>query len=67
MVDLRTLHSKPHPKRILSLINALSRNIGTTASYETLSKETDIRVERHTIRKYLDQLSQTFILDELLP
>jgi predicted AAA+ superfamily ATPase len=64
-VDLRTLNSEPDPIRTAALIRSLSRNIATNATLETISTET--KISRQTIRKYLDQLTQIFILNELHP
>jgi predicted AAA+ superfamily ATPase len=67
-VDLRTLESPPSPQRISSLIKALARNISTEASISTLANEAEIfdgELTAQTARKYLDQLSQIYILEEL--
>jgi predicted AAA+ superfamily ATPase len=69
-VDFRNIKERPSKQRTLALINALSRNIATEASYETLAKEADIfdsnnKISTKTTRKYLDLLTQAFILDEL--
>lgn len=68
-VDLRTLDSPPDPERIGALIKSLSRNISTEASLEKLAQEAGlyeaVAPTTSTVRRYLDQLSQIFILDEL--
>jgi predicted AAA+ superfamily ATPase len=67
-VDLRTLESPPSPPRTSSLIKALARNISTEASISTLANEAEIfdgKLTAQTARKYLDQLSQIYILEEL--
>lgn len=68
-VDLRTLDSTPNPERIGALIKSLSRNISTEASLEKLAQEAGLYDSATpttlTVRRYLDQLSQIFILDEL--
>jgi len=68
-VDMRTLSSPPTPERITALIRSLSRNISTEASLEKLATETGLTnntvMAASTVRKYLDQLSEIFILEEL--
>jgi predicted AAA+ superfamily ATPase len=68
-VDMRTLENPPTPERIAALIKSLSRNISTETSIEKLAKETGLQdtftIATPTIRKYLDQLSEIFILEEL--
>jgi predicted AAA+ superfamily ATPase len=67
-VDMRTLKSPPDPFRMAALIFSLARNIATEASLEKLAAEADIHegsLAAKTVRKYLDQLAQIFILDEL--
>jgi predicted AAA+ superfamily ATPase len=67
--DMRTLTSPPTPERIAALIRSLSRNLSTEATLETLAKETGLTdpapIATSTIRKYLDQLTEIFILEEL--
>ena len=67
--DMRTLDTPPTPERITALIRTLSRNISTEASIEKLAKETGLpdtsSIAAVTIRKYLDQLSEIYILEEL--
>ncbi|MDR0308556.1 MAG: DUF4143 domain-containing protein [Coriobacteriales bacterium] len=51
-----------------ALIRALSRNVSTEASIELLAKEAGLDYEgisRPSVRKYLDQLTQIFVLEEL--
>ncbi|GHT67816.1 ATPase AAA [Bacteroidia bacterium] len=68
-VDMQKLESPPTPERISALIRSLSRNISTEASLEKLAAETGItdssQLVASTVRKYLDQLSDIFILEEL--
>ncbi len=68
-VDMRALSASPTPERIAALIRSLSRNISTEASLEKLAEETGL-IEKSpiitsTVRKYLDQLSEIFVLEEL--
>jgi predicted AAA+ superfamily ATPase len=68
-VDLRTLEAPPDPVRMSALIKALARNIATGASLEKLAAEADIpsgdTLATPTVRKYLDQLTRIFVLEEL--
>ncbi|MDR0438466.1 MAG: DUF4143 domain-containing protein [Bacteroidales bacterium] len=68
-VDMRTLSAPPTPERISALIRSLSRNISTESSLEKLATETGIidqsSIATSTVRKYLDQLSEIFVLEEL--
>jgi predicted AAA+ superfamily ATPase len=67
-VDLRTLDSPPDPIRVAALIRAVARNTSTQASLVKLAEESQIRDrEPHpqTVRKYLDQLTRIYVLDEL--
>ncbi|MDR0545762.1 MAG: DUF4143 domain-containing protein [Mycoplasmataceae bacterium] len=63
-IDLRTIASPPNPKRMEKLLLSLSRNIATQVNLAKLTKESNLGSPR-TVRKYLDQLSQIFILEEL--
>ncbi|MCL2803490.1 MAG: DUF4143 domain-containing protein [Micrococcales bacterium] len=67
-VDLQALDSAPDPVRITALIRALARNTATEVSLTKLAAEAQIG-ERgptaQTVRKYLDQLTQIYVLDEL--
>ena len=67
--DMRTLDSPPTPERIAALIRSLSRNISTEATLEKLARETGLTdttpIATSTVRKYLDQLTAIFILEEL--
>jgi predicted AAA+ superfamily ATPase len=69
-IDMRTLPAPPTPERIAALIRSLSRNISTEASLEKLAIETGFTdkspMSASTVRKYLDQLSEIFVLEELL-
>ena len=68
-VDMRTLTSPPTPERIAALIRSLSRNISTEATLEKLAAETGFSdkdaMAAATVRKYLDQLTEIFVLEEL--
>jgi predicted AAA+ superfamily ATPase len=68
-VDMQKLESPPTPERVSTLIRSLSRNISTETSLEKLAAETGItdslQMAASTVRKYLDQLSDIFILEEL--
>jgi predicted AAA+ superfamily ATPase len=67
-VDLRTLEQPPDPIRITALMRALARNTSTEVSLEKLSKEAELydeSITTKTIRKYLDQLTRVFVLEEL--
>jgi len=68
-IDMRTLPAPPTPERIAALIRSLSRNISTEASLEKLAAETGFTgnssMVASTVRKYLDQLSEIFVLEEL--
>ncbi|MDR3329682.1 MAG: DUF4143 domain-containing protein [Mycoplasmataceae bacterium] len=68
-VDMRKLKSPPDPIRMRELIKAIARNVGTQASMKKLGEEADIVQDadggNKTIRKYLDQLTQVFVLEEL--
>jgi predicted AAA+ superfamily ATPase len=67
-VDLRTLESPPDPIRVRALLRAVARNTATNATLEKLAKESlvdDSPLQGRTIRKYLDQLSRVFVVDEL--
>jgi predicted AAA+ superfamily ATPase len=67
-VDLRTLKSPPDPIRMAALIRAVARNISTEAGLEKLAQEAEISdgsLTAKTVRKYLDQLSRIFVLEEL--
>ncbi len=67
-VDLRTLESRSEPVRMGALLKALSRNISTEASLEKLAVESEIAsgsLSTPTVRKYLDQLTRIFVLEEL--
>ena len=68
-IDMRTLSTPPTPERIAALIRSLSRNISTESSLEKLAVETGFTdkstMAASTVRKYLDQLSEIFVLEEL--
>jgi len=67
-VDLRMLESPPDPVRMGALLKALARNTSTEASLTKLAAEAqlgDADLTAQTVRKYLDQLTQINVLDEL--
>ena len=68
-VDMRALPAPPTPERIAALIRSLSRNISTESTLEKLAAETGFTdkspMVASTVRKYLDQLSAIFVLEEL--
>lgn len=67
-VDLRAIDSAPDPIRMDALLKALARNISTEASLTKLATEAQIYgpgPTTQTTRKYLDQLTQINVLDEL--
>jgi len=68
-IDMRTLPAPPTPERVAALIRSLSRNLSTEASLEKLAAETGFTdksvMATNTVRKYLDQLSEIFVLEEL--
>ena len=68
-VDMRTLPAPPTPERMAALLRSLSRNISTEVSLEKLATETGFTnhaaIAASTVRKYLDQLSAIFVLEEL--
>jgi predicted AAA+ superfamily ATPase len=67
-VDLRLLDGRSEPVRMAALIKALARNISTEASLKKLAVESEIPsggLSTPTVRKYLDQLTRIFVLEEL--
>jgi predicted AAA+ superfamily ATPase len=67
-VDLRTLESPPDPIRMAALMRTVARNTSTEASLEKLAAEAEIfygKLTAPTVRKYLDQLTRIFVLEEL--
>lgn len=67
-VDLRTLDGRPDPQRMTALLKALARNTATEASLQKLALEAEIpsgNLSVPTVRKYLDQLTRIFVLEEL--
>ena len=68
-IDMRTLPAPPTPERIAALIRSLARNISTESALEKLAVETGFTdkspMAASTVRKYLDQLSEIFVLEEL--
>ncbi len=68
-VDLRTLDGRPDPIRMTALLRALARNTSTEAALQKLATEAEIPSGNHlsvpTVRKYLDQLTRIFVLEEL--
>lgn len=67
-VDVGSEINKTDPVRMRALLRAIARNISTEASVSKLAKEAEIdtdSVSAQTARKYIDQLSQIFVLQEL--
>jgi predicted AAA+ superfamily ATPase len=67
-VDLRSLEGRSEPVRMAALLKSLARNISTEASLEKLAAESEIpsgSLSTPTVRKYLDQLTRIFVLEEL--
>jgi len=67
-VDLRTLDARPHPARTAALLRVLARHTATEASLTKLAAEVEVEgagSSTQTVRRYLDQLTQIFVLDEL--
>jgi predicted AAA+ superfamily ATPase len=68
-VDMRNLPSPPTSERLAALLRSLSRNLATEASLEKLADETGFTdknaMATSTVRKYLDQLTEIFVLEEL--
>lgn len=67
-VDLRTVDGRPEPLRMAALLKALARNSATEASLQKLAEEAEIpsgNLSVPTVRKYLDQLTRIFVLEEL--
>jgi predicted AAA+ superfamily ATPase len=63
-IDLHSITSPPNPKRMEKLLLSLSRNMATQVDLLKLANESKIGSPR-TVRKYLDQLNQIFVLEEL--
>jgi len=67
-VDLRAIEGRSEPVRMAALLKTLARNISTEASLEKLAAESEIpsgSLSTPTVRKYLDQLTRIFVLEEL--
>jgi predicted AAA+ superfamily ATPase len=67
-VDLRTVDGRPEPLRMAALLKALARNSATEASLQKLAEEAELpsgNLSVPTVRKYLDQLTRIFVLEEL--
>jgi predicted AAA+ superfamily ATPase len=72
-IDMRKLKSPPDSMRMYELTKALARNVATQAAIKTLSREAETgSIDKKnneygdkTTRKYLDQLSQVYVLEEL--
>jgi predicted AAA+ superfamily ATPase len=67
-VDLRTVDGRPEPVRMAALLKALARNTATEASLQKLTAEAELpsgNLSAPTVRKYLDQLTRIFVLEEL--
>lgn len=61
--DLRYQKVKLSKNRLIALMKSLSRNLSTNASISTLSG--DASIDTDTARKYLDKLSDIYVLSEL--
>ncbi|MDR3329819.1 MAG: DUF4143 domain-containing protein [Mycoplasmataceae bacterium] len=61
--DLRYYKSRLSKSRLSALIRSLSRNLSTNAALRTLAE--DALIDSDTVRKYLDRLSDIYVLDEL--
>ena len=69
-IDTGSEIHKADPARMRSLLRALSRNLSTEAPVTKLAAEAGLTVDSvspQTARKYIDQLSQIFVLQELPP
>ncbi len=67
-VALRTVDGRPESVRMAALIKALARNTATEASLQKLTAEAELpsgSLSAPTARKYLDQLTRIFVLEEL--
>ncbi|MDR1653395.1 MAG: DUF4143 domain-containing protein [Prevotellaceae bacterium] len=67
-VNVGTDIIKTDPARMRALLRAISRNIATEASVTKLAAEAefnDVTISVQSARKYLDQLAQIFVLQEL--
>ncbi len=67
-VNIGSEINKTDPIRMRALLRAIARNISTEVSVSKLAREAEIDVDSvsaQTARKYIDQLSQIFILQEL--
>lgn len=67
-VNLGSEISKTDPVRMRALLRAIARNISTEVSIAKLAREAEIEIDSvsaQTARKYIDQLSEIFILQEL--
>ena len=55
------------PMRVMRLLRSLARNVATTAGYGKLASETggDVRLNRTTVKTYLDALSRLFVVEDL--
>ncbi|MCY4369228.1 MAG: DUF4143 domain-containing protein [bacterium] len=54
------------PTRVMRLLRSLARNVATTAGCRKLASETggDTRVDRTTVKTYLDALSRLFVVED---
>jgi len=60
--------NKTDPVRMRALLRAISRNISTETAVTKLAKEAELDIDSvsaQTARKYIDQLTQIFVLQEL--
>ena len=55
------------PTRVMRLLRSLARNVATTAGYGKLASDTggDVRLNRTTVKTYLDALSRLFVVEDL--
>ena len=68
MIDIRGEGVSHDPVKMLALITSLARNEGTTASARTLiadTAQTGGPSDRDTVRRYLDRLVESFVIEPL--
>jgi len=69
MLDMNGGQASHDPRKMLALISSLARNEGTAASARTLTADTAGAggpADRDTVRRYLDRLEESFVLELLL-
>ena len=57
-----------NPERVRLLLRSLARNIGTTATYQTIKEDveaTDISISDKTINTYINALRRIFVVEDL--